>query len=70
MRATNMAAPRPPVAPHGCTCGSAYGCTAAVANAGSDDRTGDRAAVHTRLLPRGEGVLTAALWSLPNDVIL
>ena len=65
-----MAAPMPPVAPHNCTRGSAYGCTAAVANAGSDDCTGDRAAVHTRLLPRGEGVLTAALWSLPNDVIL
>ena len=43
---TIMAAPMPPLAPHNCTRGSAYGCTAAAANGTSDDCTGDRPAAH------------------------
>ena len=39
-----MAAPMPPVAPHDCTRGSTYGCTAAAAHGTSDDCTGNRAA--------------------------
>jgi hypothetical protein len=49
-----MAAPMPPVAPHDCTRGSTYGCTAAAAHGTSDDCTGNRtAARRTPARPSG-----------------